>query len=104
MKRKWFWVLGVTACVLPFLFLLFLSGEHFTLQYPSPNGEYFLEQRCYEVGPGYYGKTYLAQGSRRWYVDNYGPGHAGWLSDTEFYVGSYPYGDYTTFSVSDFAS
>lgn len=104
MKRiRLLWILGVTAFVLFFLFLLFnASGTYFTLQHPSPNGEYFLEQRCRERWTGYYGKTYLAQGNRRWFVDNYGPGYVGWLSDTEFYVGSYPFGDYTVFSVSDF--
>ncbi len=73
---------------------------------PSPTGEYRLEQRYTDfLTPGYRGKTFLVCGNRRWFVEDVGPGCAGWLSDTEFFVGDRHGMDrsfYEEYSVFDF--
>ncbi len=73
---------------------------------PSPTGEYRLEQRYTDfLTPGYRGKTFLVCGNRRWFIDDVGPGSAGWLSDTEFFVGdrsAKDHGFYEEYSVFDF--
>lgn len=108
MKHKYFWLFSAIIVILFIVYLCFYTFTSifwgYKLEYPSPNGEYCLEQRYTEWGPGYRGKTYLVCGDQRWFVDDWGPGYAGWLSDTQFYVGhDYTSGDDIIYSISDFA-
>ncbi len=92
MKKSYVW-LTIGLLLLSFLGITLLQMFHsdfwpYTLRTPSPNGEYCLEQRYTDFGTvGYRGKTFLIHGKQRWFIDDVGPGHADWLSDTEFYIG-----------------
>lgn len=76
----------------------------YSLSIPSPTKEYYLEQRYTDfLTPGYRGKTYLVYQNQCWFIEDIGPGYAGWLSDTEFFVGDRHLESHSdTYSVFDF--
>lgn len=106
--KKFLICLLVLAIILLFVLLYMFCNDlwPYRLDVPSPTGEYRLEQRYTDfLTPGYRGKTFLVCENRRWFVDDIGPGYAGWLSDTEFFVGdrNEPESDlYREYSVFDF--
>ncbi len=106
--KKFLICLLVLALILLFVLLYMFCSDlwPYINDIPSPTGAYRLEQRYTDfLTPGYRGKTFLVCGNRRWFVDDVGPGYAGWLSDTEFFVGSRSekgHGFYEEYSVFDF--
>lgn len=85
----------ILALIVTVLLYLFWSDLWpYSLDIPSPTGEYHLEQRYTDfLTPGYRGKTFLVYQDRRWFIDDVGPSYAGWLSDTEFFVGDRSFSD-----------
>ena len=68
----------------------------------SPSGAYVIEQRYTDfLSAGYRGKTFLATPRGRWFVDDFGPGYASWVSETAFAV-TYDADNITEYHVSDF--
>ncbi len=78
----------LTFIIMVLLYMFWSDLWPYSLDIPSPTGEYHLEQRYTDfLTPGYRGKTFLVYQDRRWFIDDVGPSYAGWLSDTEFFVG-----------------
>ncbi len=99
----------LTVIVMTLLYMFWSDLWPYIRDIPSPTGEYRLEQRYTDfITPGYRGKTFLVYGGQYWFVDDVGPGSAGWLSDTEFFIGNRHHmkdrGFYQEYSVFDFIS
>lgn len=96
--------LVLLVVIMILLYLFWSDLWPYSLDIPSPTGEYHLEQRYTDfLTLGYRGKTFLVYQNRRWFLDDIGPGSAGWLSDTDFFVGDRNHADLCRqYSVFDF--
>ncbi len=107
MKKGYVW-LAIGLVFLSFLGIMLLqtfdsSFWPHVLRYPSPSGEYCLEHRYTDFGGyGCRGKLFLVHGRHRRFIVDVGPGHAGWLSDTEFCIGQPTDDWYAEYSVLDY--
>ena len=96
--------IALLVVVMILLYMFWSDLWPYSLDIPSPTGEYRLEQHYTDfLSPGYRGKTFLVCQNRRWFLDDIGPGYAGWLSGTEFFVGDRSVESlYREYSVFDF--